>query len=174
MQAARRCKIDILSTIRCICACIYIYIYLVRHGNRQDIFYGFRRRHHPTFSICSFIFMVSVVFSLFSFLWFIWFPSWQETISYGLRRWFSFLYGFRRGRKMFFFVLMVSFAGLLVDSAAARGFIILECIERFLVSFCVFRTGFRRCFFVFIFLNWFPSWQENVFLSFLFHFLIFS
>ena len=29
---------------------IYIYTYLVRHGNRQDVFfYGFRRRHHPTF-----------------------------------------------------------------------------------------------------------------------------
>ena len=40
---------------------------------------------------------------------------------------------------------MVSVAGLLVDSAAAGGSKILECIERFLVC-CVFRTGFRRCF----------------------------
>ena len=43
-----------------------------------------------------------------------------------------------------FFV--VSVAGLLVDSAAAGGSIILERLERFL-AFCVFRTGFRRCFF---------------------------
>ena len=46
---------------------------------------------------------------------------------------------------MFF---MVSVAGLLVDSAAAGGSNILECIERFLVFVCVFRTGFRRLFFM--------------------------
>ena len=42
---------------------------------------------------------------------------------------------------------MVSVGGLLVDSAAAGGSIILEHIERFLV-FCVFRIGFRRWFFM--------------------------
>ena len=39
---------------------------------------------------------------------------------------------------------MISVAGLLVDSAAGGGYTILECIERFLVFFCVFRAGFRR------------------------------
>ena len=42
--------------------------------------------------------------------------------------------------------LMGSVAGLLVDSAAAGGSTILERIERFLVLFCILRTGFRRCF----------------------------
>ena len=81
-------------------------------------------------------------------------------------------YGFRRGSKRFCMVsvigflmvsvvaekrcFMVSVAGLLVDSAAAGGSIILECIERFLVL-CVFRTGFRRWFVL-----WFPSWKENI------------
>ena len=45
---------------------------------------------------------------------------------------------------------MVSVAGFRVDSAAAGGSKMLECIERFLVV-CVFRTGFRRCFCL-----WFP------------------
>ena len=71
---------------------------------------------------------------------------------YGFRR--CFLYGFRRGRKTF---VMVSVAGFLVDSAAAGGSNILECIERFLVV-CVSRTGFRRWF-----LLGFQSWLENVF-----------
>ena len=63
---------------------IYTYIYLVRHGNRQDIFYGFRRRHHPTF----FNGFRRWLFYGFRrgrkrFLWFpslvfLWFPSWQE------------------------------------------------------------------------------------------------
>ena len=43
-------------------------------------------------------------------------------------------------------LFMVSIAGLLVDSAAAGGSIIVECIERFLVC-CAFRTGLRRWFF---------------------------
>ena len=60
------------------------------------------------------------------------------------------------------FLFMVSVPGFLVDSAAAGESIILECIERFLVVVCVFRTGFRRCFF-FFFLKWFPSWQETLF-----------
>ena len=40
-------------------------------------------------------------------------------------------------------LIMVSVAGFLVDSAAARGFQISEHFERFLVC-CVFRTCFRR------------------------------
>ena len=52
-------------------------------------------------------------------------------------------------------LFMVSVAGFSVDSAAAGGSTLLECIERFLV-FCVLGTGFRRLVFV-----WFPSWQEN-------------
>ena len=74
----------------------------------------------------------------------------KRVLFYGFRRWF--FHGFRRGRKTF---LMVSVAGLLVDSAAARGSMILECIERFLV-FGVLRTGFRR---------WFYG-QENMFFWF--------
>ena len=46
---------------------LFICLYLVRHGNRQDGFYGFRRRHHPTF------FNGSVVV-------FLWFPLWQENV----------------------------------------------------------------------------------------------
>ena len=74
---------------------------------------------------------------------------------------------------------MVSVAGFLVDSAAAGGSIIFECIERFLVFCCVFRTGFRRCFFVMVSVVvgkclwfpslvfvWFPSWQGNLFHGF--------
>ena len=70
---------------------------------------------------------------------------------------------------------MVSVAGFLVDSAAARGSIFLERIER-LLAFRVFRTGFRRWFvygfrrgrkaFLFVVYGfrrfsflWFPSWQ---------------
>ena len=73
-----------------------------------------------------------------------------------------FFNGFRRGRKTLF---MVSVAGFWVDSAAAGGSTILECIERLLVFFCVFRTGFRRWFFhvfrrgrktfVYVFRRWF-------------------
>ena len=99
---------------------VYMYIYLVRHGNRQDVFYGFRRRHHPT------LFMVSVVgFSMVSVVAgniCLWFPS------------LVFVNGFRRGRKT---LLMVSVAVFFVDSAAAGGSRILERIERFLVFCCV-------------------------------------
>ena len=64
----------------------------------------------------------------------------HPTLLYGFRR--RLFYGFRRRRKR---LLMVSVAGLFVDSSAAGGSKILECIERFL-CFCVFRTGFRRWF----------------------------
>ena len=62
----------------------------------------------------------------------------------GFRRWLSngFLYA------LLWFplrCLMISVAGLLVDSAASRGSTILERLKRFLVVH-VFRTGFRRCF----------------------------
>ena len=115
-----------------VCIHIYIYIYLVRHGNRQDaFFYCFRRRHHPTFLL--------------------WFPSFFF-YGFGRRRkrfllWFPsllFFIGFRRGRITFLFNGFRRW--ILVDSAAAGGSTILECIERFLVVFCVFRTGFRRWF----------------------------
>ena len=118
-----------------VCVYIYIYIYLVRHGNRQDVFIV------SVVDNIQHLLMLSVVFVSFSF------------------------YGFRRRRKrflmvsvfVFFFVMvsvvagkrffMVSVAGFLVDSAAAGGSNILECIERFLVvCLCVFRIGFRRCF----------------------------
>ena len=48
---------------------------------------------------------------------FLWFPSRQETLSYGFRRWF--FNGFRRGRKRF---LMVSVAEcfLMVSVAASN------------------------------------------------------
>ena len=94
------------------CMYIYIYIYLVRLGNYQDVFfYGFRRRHHPTFSYG---------FRRW-FLFFVWFPSRQEMFSYGFRRWF--VYGFRRGRKRF---LMASVAErfLMVSVAASNVFFI--------------------------------------------------
>ena len=52
-------------------------------------------------------------------------------LFYGFRRWL-FNGGFRRGNKQHR-LLMVSVAGLLVDSAAAGGSNILECLERFLV-----------------------------------------
>ena len=59
---------------------------------------------------------------------------------YGFRRWFFVsMLSVVAGKRCF----MVSVAGFLVDSAAAGGSTILECIERFLV-FCVFKTGFRR------------------------------
>ena len=53
---------------------------------------------------------------------------------------------------------MVSVAGLLVDSAAAGGSIILERIERFLFFFFVFLGLVSVAVF-----SWFPSWQENIF-----------
>ena len=84
-----------------------------------------------------------------------------QRFSYGFRRW-SFMVSAIPGNcfswfpsSIFFFMVsvvagkhffMVSVAGFLVDSAAAGGSNILECIERFLVFFSVFRTGFRRCF----------------------------
>ena len=90
----------------------------------------------------------------------------------GFRRWFLFLMVSVVAGKRF---CMVSVAGLLVDSAAAGGSTSLECIERFLVCFCVFRTGFRRWFFygfrrgrktfclwfLSSFFYCFPSWQET-------------
>ena len=76
-----------------------------------------------------------------------------QRFVYGFRRWF--FDGFRRRRKRCFMVsvvdfflmvsvvagkhcCMVSVAGLLVDSAAAGGSNILECIERFLVLLLCF------------------------------------
>ena len=90
-------------------------------------FYGFRRRHHPTFS--------------YGFgRWFVYgFRRGRKHFFHGFRRWLSF-YDFRRGRKTYF-ICMVSVAGLLVDSAAAEGSIILECIERFLVVIFVVFLG---------------------------------
>ena len=93
-------------------------------------------------SIVGCLFMVSVV---------------AGNVCYGFRRRFYF-HGFRRGRKTCF---MVSVAGFLVDSAAARGSIISECIERFLVV-----VVFLGLVSVAVFLLWFPSWQENDFLWF--------
>ena len=116
-----------------ICIYLYLYLYLVRHGNRQDILFGSRRRHHPTFFFMVSIvgsFMVSVVAgnicSWFPSLVVLWFPSWQENVF-----------------------VMVSVARCLVDSATAGGSTNLECFERFLV-FCAFRTGFRRSLFVMV------------------------
>ena len=85
-------------------------------------FYGFRRRHHPTFVLASVVglCMVSVVAGNHLFM--------DSVVSC--------FNGFRRGRKPFF---VVSISGLLVvDSAAAGGSNILECIERFLVLFVCF------------------------------------
>ena len=66
---------------------IYIYIYLVRHGNRQDVFNGFRRRHHPTFFVHGFRrwFVYGFRRRRKSCLWFpslvcLRFPSWQENV----------------------------------------------------------------------------------------------
>ena len=70
-----------------------------------------------------------------------------------------FLYGFRRFLfllKYLFFLFTVPVAGFLVDSAAAGGSIILECIKRFLV-FDVF-LGLVS---VAVFCLWFPSWRGN-------------
>ena len=118
---------------------IYIYIYI----------YIISSSRKPS----GHLFMVSVVDII------------QRFCFYGFRR--RLFNGFRRGRKTFFF-FMVSIAGLLVDSAAAGGSIILECIERFLVFLFVFRTGFHRGFlmvsvvarnlFVYGFRRWFLLW----------------
>ena len=100
-----------------------------------------------------------------------WFPSLVSFVSF-------FFYGFRRGRNILF-LKMVSVAGLLVDSAAAGGSIILECIERFLVL-CVFRTGVRlwfvfmvsvvagkRCvWFPWMVCLWCPAWQGTLLYGF--------
>ena len=83
---------------------IYIYMYLVRHGNRQDFF----------------IFMVSVVDII------------QHSFLNGFHRWFSFFsffYGFRRGKERFF-------------------------------------LWFPSFIFSLFSYQWFPSWQEHVFLWF--------
>ena len=97
--------------------------------------------------------MVSVVDIVNSFcLWFpslvvLWFASSQKTFccSYlfmvSIVGTFLFMVSVVAGKHVF----MVSVAGLLVDSAAAGGSTIFECIERFLVC-CVFGTGFRRWF----------------------------
>ena len=76
----------------CVYMYIYIYIFLVRHGNRQDVFFfnGFRRRHHPTFFLwfpsLVFCFMVSVVAgNVFSF--------------YGFRRWFFVMVSVVAGKR---------------------------------------------------------------------------
>ena len=68
--------------------------------------------------------------------------STSPTFVYGFPS-LAFVYGFRRGRTTLFYGFV---AGLLVDSAAAGGSKILECIKRFLVCVCAFRTGFRRWF----------------------------
>ena len=60
----------------------------------------------------------------------------------GFRRWFC-MVSVVAGKHLFY----VSVAGFKVDSAAAGGSIILECIGWFLV-FWVFRTGFRRWLFM--------------------------
>ena len=66
---------------------VYIYIHLVCHGNRQDVFYGFRRRYHPT-SFCLMVFVAGLFYGFRrrrkrclwfpSLVFFLWFPSWQE------------------------------------------------------------------------------------------------
>ena len=108
---------------------IYIYTHLVRHGNREDVFcLGF-----PSSTS-------SNVFVWFPSLVVLWFPSSQEIFVFGFRR-CLFMDSVVAGKH----ICMVSVAGFWLDSAAAGGSNILECIERFLVC-CVFRTGFRRCF----------------------------
>ena len=110
---------------------IYIYVYLVRHGNRQNVFFfcmvsvvdNIQRYFMVSIVV---LFMVSVV---------------AGNVLYSFRRWF-FMVSVVAGKHF----LMDSVAGLLVDSAAAGGSIILQRIERFFV-FCVFRTGFCRWFF---------------------------
>ena len=122
----------------------YIYIYILRSSRKP--------------SGC-FLVMVSVVDIIQRFV-------------YGFRR--LVLYGFRRRRKRCLFMVsvvdflmvsvvagkhffcMVSVAGFLVDSATVGGSTILECIERFLVFVCIFRTGFGRSFFFGL-----PPWQDN-------------
>ena len=80
---------------------MYIHIHLVRHGNRQDVFYGFRRRHHPTFFMASVIgvFMFSVV---------------AGSVFHSFRPWF-FMISVVAGKRCF----MVSVAGFSMDSAVA-------------------------------------------------------
>ena len=60
-----------------VCVYICIYIYLVRHGNRQEVFFVW----FPSSTSSNLV------------LWFpslvcLWFPSWQGTFLYGFRRWF--------------------------------------------------------------------------------------
>ena len=74
---------------------------------------------------------------------FLWFPSWQENVCLWFPS-FCFMVSVVAGKRF----LMVSVAGFLVDSAAAEGSNILECMKRFFVFCCVFRTGFRRLFFM--------------------------
>ena len=94
---------------------IYIYIYIYMHIHTYIHTLSSSRKSSGR------LFMVSVVDII-------------QRLFDGFRRWFS--YGFRRRRKRYF---MISVAGFLVDSAAAGGSMILECIERFLVFVCVFR-----------------------------------
>ena len=101
---------------------IYIYIYIIclaRHGNRQDVLLWFPSSTSSNV-LCWFPSLVC---------W--WFPSSQETLVYGFRRWL-FMVSVVAGKR----VVMVSVAGFVVDSAAAGGSNILECIERFLVCLC--------------------------------------
>ena len=154
---------------------IYIYIYiifLVRHGNRQDAFYGLRRRHHPTFcygfrrwfshGFCrrrKHLFMVSVVGCL-------WFPSWQEKFVYGFRR--RIFDGFCRRRRIHNFRtyrVMLRFLGFLgLVSVFVHMVSVVDIIQRFcmvsvvgcFMASVVARNicyGFRRWFF----LLWFPA-----------------
>ena len=113
---------------------LYIYIYLVRHENRQDLFYGFRRRHHLTF----FLFMVSVVGCFYCF------RRGRKRFCYGFRR-CSFFNGFRRGRKTLFYAFRRRIFDGFCRRRRIQHFIISRVIPRF---FLVFRSGFRRWFFM--------------------------
>ena len=162
---------------------MHIHTHLVRHGNRQEVsFHGFRHRHHPAFLLWfpsvvfifdgfrrrrkrfSFVvFMVSVV-GLF-----LWFPSWQENISYGFRRWI--FGGFCGRRRIQHFIMYRAipfcccvFLGLvsvavfvLMVSVVAGTYIFL-----FMVSVVArnFSYGFRRFHFYFVCL-WFPAVNKS-------------
>ena len=104
---------------------IYIYIYICIHILSSSRKPSRRFLWFPSSTS-------SNAFAMVPSLVFWWFPSWQETFSYGFRRWFLFMVSVVAGKHCF----MVSVAGSLVDSAAAGGSV-----------FCVFRTGFRRWFF---------------------------